>query len=400
MKSKKQFKALLIGKSFELTTAPLPLLKRANFDVDLIAFFGISSRDSSFRSIYCINSIGRLAEILPGLLSQSNYDLVVVGDDETLSDIHGSNLSAELKMQILPISSINGECHLYSKIGLSTLLQKSGITTPRFEVAKNEAELLSLAEKVGYPVIVKIDYSGGGAGVFQCNSMEEIFTHLKSCKYPLLVQQFIEGDMLDLSAFYQNGQLIHFTYSKFEKTVGGSFGPSSVRSYQQLAIVNREVFEELRRLGMALSAHGFVNISVMHSIKDGKRYYFEADMRPNVWVDYGKYIGNDAAIAISEYFTNGQTLNCPPVRNPQYPQTLLIPYILRLSFWELLLNKYKCWDYIEGWSQLFLQIPSRIDSVFTALSIRFIKPRVSSSVWSKLKYLHSQVVMGMYSKLR
>ncbi len=175
MKSKKQFKALLIGKSFELTTAPLPLLKRADFDVDLIAFFGISARDSSFRNIYCINSMGQLAEILPGLLSQSNYDLVVVGDDETLLDIHGSNLSAELKMQILPISSINGECHLYSKIGLSTLLQKSGITTPRFEVAKNEAELLALAEKVGYPVIVKIDYSGGGGGVFQCNSMGEIF---------------------------------------------------------------------------------------------------------------------------------------------------------------------------------------------------------------------------------
>lgn len=400
MKSKKKFKALLIGKSFELTTAPMPILKRADFDVDLIAFFGISARDSSFRSIYCINSIGQLAKILPKLLRQSNYDLVVVGDDETLLDIHGSNLSAELKMRILPISSISGESHLYSKIGLSRLLQKSEITTPRFEVAKNEAELLSFAEKMGYPVIFKIDNSGGGGGVFQCNSLGEIFTHLRSYKYPLLVQQFIEGDMLDLSAFYQNGQLIHFTYSRVEKTVHGSFGPSSVRSYQQLAIVNREVFEELQRLGMALSAHGFVNISVMHSIKDGKRYYFEADMRPNVWIDYGKYIGNDAAISISDYFTSGQTLNGPPVLNPQYPHNLLIPYILRLSFWDLLLNKYKCWDYIEGWSQLFLQILDRIDGALIALSIRLIKPRVSSSVWSKLKSFHSQVIMGVYLKLR
>ncbi len=396
----KQFKALLIGKSFELTTAPLPLLKRANFDVDLIAFFGISARDSSFGSVYCINSIDRLVEILPGLLSQSTYDLLVIGDDEVLLDILESNLSSELKKQILPISSINGMCHLYSKIGLSTLLHKSGITTPRFEVAQNETELLSFAEKVGYPVIIKIDSSGGGAGVFQCNSLGEIFIYLKRYKYPLLVQQFIDGDMLDLSAFYQNGELIHFTHSKFEKTIGGSFGPSSVRSYQQLAMVNKEVFGELRRLGMTLSAHGFVNISAIHSIKDGRRYYFEADMRPNVWVDYGKYIGNDAAIAINEYFANGRVMDYPQVINLKYSKTLLIPFISRLSLWDLLLNKYRCWQYLEGYPQIFLHIIGRIDRRLVMLSIHFIKPRVSPPVWLKLKHLHCQVVIGILARLR
>jgi len=396
----KQFKALLIGMSFELTVAPFPLLKRANFDVDLIAFFDISARDASFRKVYCINSIDQLAEILLGLLSQSNYDLVVVGDDEMLLNILNSNISAELKKQILPISSIDGMRHLYSKIGLSILLKNSGIATPRFEVAQNEAELLSFAGKVGYPVMIKIDSSGGGVGVFQCNSLGEIFAHLKSYKYPLLVQQFIAGDMLDLSAFYRNGQLIHFTYSKFEKTIGGSFGPSSVRSYQQLAMVDGEVFDELRTLGMVLSAHGFVNISAVHSIKDGRRYYFEADMRPNVWVDYGKCIGNDAAIAINKYFTYGQVMAYPQIINPSYPKTLLIPHISRLSFLDLLLNKYCCWHYIEGYPHIFLQIISKIDRGIIEFSIHLIKPRVSSSVWSKLKCLHSQIVIRIFTWIK
>lgn len=190
-----RFKALFIGKSYELTTAPLPLLKRANFEMDLISFFGKPINSSSFENVFCIHSIDQLIEILPELLSKSNYDLVVIGDDEMLADILKSKLSLELKQQILPITSPDGFEHLYSKIGLSKTLRKSGITTPDFWIAQNEIELFSLIQNINYPFIIKIDSSGGGGGVFQCNSPNDVVAHSKRYVYPLLIQEFIEGDM-------------------------------------------------------------------------------------------------------------------------------------------------------------------------------------------------------------
>ena len=138
----------------------------------------------------------------------------------------------------------------------------------------------------------------------------------------------------------------------------------------------------------------------IHSIKDDERYYIEADMRPNVWVDYGKYIGNDASISIGEYFINGKLIKYPQVINPKYPDTLLIPYTLRLSFFDFILNKYKCWQYIEVYSQGLIFIVNFIDGKLITLSIRFIKTRVSHSVWLKLKWIHQQIVIRLLNNLR
>lgn len=351
------------------------------------------------RSVYCIKSIAQLVNLLPEALSKFNYDLIVIGDDETLLDIANSSLSLDLKQQVLPISSLDGLRHLYSKIGLSKILKKFGIKTPNYQIANSEAEVIALSDGAHYPLLLKIDSSGGGGGVFLCNSKKDLFSHLKSYVYPLLLQDFIDGDLLDLSAFYQNGQLIYFTYSKFERTTGGKFGPSSVRSYKQLATVPKEIFEELQGLGTALNAHGFVNISAIHSKEDNKNYYFEADMRPNVWVDYGKHIGNDAAIALKNYFYEGTPLKYPQTLNPDFPNSILIPYILRLSFFELIMNKHNCSDFIFDYSHIALIIFTKINHGLAKLSHILIKPIIPSRAWSALKHLHRQIAGRIFTTL-
>jgi len=49
-----------------------------------------------------------------------------------------------------------------------------------------------------------------------------------------LVQKKIEGTELDLSGFYREGKLIYFTHSKIEKVSQNKFGPSLLRTYEQI----------------------------------------------------------------------------------------------------------------------------------------------------------------------
>lgn len=380
-----RFKALLVVRRRELIDAAVPLLRRADFDIDLVTSLDIDEGISSCRAVHRVNAPDQIPALLEQILLQSAYDLVVPGDDELLINVLNSLLPSELKRQILPIVSLSDAGHLYSKIGLSHRLTAAGVLTPRFESAASEKELFSACGRIGFPLLVKLDRACGGAGVFYCNSPSELAAGLSKYQYPVLVQAFIEGDVIDLSGFYQDGLLVHFMYSRFQKTVGGRFGPSSVRRYHQLGILEPQVFSELKRLGRALGADGFVSTTAIQSARDGQRYYIEADMRLNVWVDYGRYIGNDAASAINGYFVRGETLRHPQPVHAGYPESAVLPFVPRLSFLELLTNAHGCWSYMEGPSDFALLSLRKVEERMAWAAVKLVKPWLPHPAWMALK---------------
>lgn len=387
-KTRTRLLALLVGRNRDLTLAPIPLLQRAGFEVDLVCDFAPIKRSTSCREVYRFLSTEHMEILLGQLLAQSRYDLIVVGDDDILIDILQSQMPSPLKERLLPIISLDYADHLYSKIGLSVLLDRHRILTPRYAVAHDVYELNVSAAKIGFPLIIKVDRSGGGSGVFRCDDADQLQADLSKYQYPILVQEFIEGDIIDLSGFFQDGHLVHFMYSSFEDTIGGEFGPSSVRKYLQLGTVDQEVFDELERLGRVLGADGFVSITAMKAVKDRRRYYIEADMRPNVWVDYGRYIGNDAAPAVADCFLNGKMMQFPQRFLPDFPTSVLMPFVSRLSLSELLLNSYNCWHFIDGPSQFLNLILRTLNGKFIRLTRQYMKPYIPPSVWKMLKDSH------------
>jgi len=69
-------------------------------------------------------------------------------------------------------------------------------------------------------------------------------------------------------------------------------------------------------------------------------------MRPNSWVEFGKFLGEDPAQRISNWFLNGETMQYPLRVNNDYPTKLILPYYLRLSALEILFNRYSVWKYL------------------------------------------------------
>ncbi|OZB49181.1 MAG: hypothetical protein B7X60_02075 [Polynucleobacter sp. 39-45-136] len=381
--------ALLIGHHFSLMRALPKLLNRAGFEVDVITTDVRCAELRSVRRIqYATDSAGLIS--IAANFSCTPFDLFIVCDDEVLLELVRSNLSDELKIKLLPICAVDNLSHLGTKIAFSNLLKSSGILTPKFTVANNADELTSTLRKIPYPVLLKNDISAGGAGVFAYFQGDDIAELLRQpLSFPLLIQRRIDGDAIDLSAFYQNGELIHFSYAVMNTFANNQFGPSIIRTYSQLSTVPSEVFEQLRKLGRALGAHGFANITSLRDYGSGKHFLVEADMRPNVWVDYARYLGNDPAQAIRKFFDSGSILGDKQFSQASYPKQLKIPYIYRLTALEILTNRHNVWRFCREFSTTEI-----VGRVIRLLISQHVKSKFSERNWQYIKRACSFVGVG------
>lgn len=110
----------------------------------------------------------------------------------------------------------------------------------------------------------------------------------------------IQGVELDLSGFYQNGKLIHFSYSKIEK-VSGKFGASALRTYVQLTHLQKYIFNELDLLGKALEQMGLWILLVFNQITIKKIFYWSRYAAKCLgW--FLKILGDDPAVQINNFF--------------------------------------------------------------------------------------------------
>ena len=342
------WEALVVSDCADLALALPHLLARAGFSVDVIATSGILRSSKFVRSVQILPSENDLA---PAVLEQLSarprpYDWVIAADDFTLKRLGSFPWPAAFRPRHLPQERTGATNHLFSKIGLSRVLLAGGVQTPPFHVATAMGDALQWAKENGYPILLKVDSSCGGSGVHECVSDDDI-KQLEPffAAGPLLVQKKIDGFEMDVSAIYFDHELVHFSYARVEKAKDG-FGPSVVRTYFPLPLVDEKVFDELARLGRTLEAEGFSNISCIEAADGSGRYYFEADLRPTVWIDFPKHFGEDPAERIRAWFSSGTCLSRQSLKKDELCAPVIMPYFLRMKWWEVLTNRYGVWRYI------------------------------------------------------
>jgi predicted ATP-grasp superfamily ATP-dependent carboligase len=273
----------------------------------------------------------------------------------------------------LPISDIAHKNHLFSKIGLSIALSNSTVPTPKYAIVKSSNDLANTELNLSFPIIIKGDRSSSGSQTFRFNSQRELlqFKFEKSF-FPAIVQEFISGQLISIEAFFHQKDLIYFQYSEVIRNVQNSeFTPSNLRRFFHTSNLNQEVEENLVELGRTLGADGFINIGCILS-NDNKLSFFEADMRPNVWIDYGKFWGEDASEKISRKFS---TLNI----NFSFPQKFDNEKIIlgcphRLPLIDIFLNRYKsCFILKHHTFELHLLLRKFRHFLFSIINLRFLR---------------------------
>lgn len=157
-----------------------------------------------------------------------------------------------------------------NKLATSMLLRKAGLPVPEQSLAYNEAQAISIARKIGYPVVVKPLNEDGGRGVFARLQSDEMVKNAYQCvknySNPVLVEKHITGKDYRLQVV--NGKLI-WAIERIPAGIVGD-GEQSVASLIQQSNTQRssllkpiEITEEvilfLAECGLSLESIPYLN---------------------------------------------------------------------------------------------------------------------------------------------
>jgi len=228
------------------------------------------------------------------------YKWIILGDEKLLKMLSDDKLLKENNAykKLLPIYDLKNSRLMGSKYGLSQLCIEYGITTPAFIGYFHEPNFNPNDISLKYPILLKQDLSWGGGGIIQCNDQAEFNTAFEKLnrEYPYVFQEMIEGKDIGVEALYDNGVLLNYNAGEVKSYFKSKFSFTTKREY----FLNDDIKILLEKIGLAFTINGFASIQFIYNQQDNQYYLIECDLRPNFYIPYGRFTGQDFSEAIKK----------------------------------------------------------------------------------------------------
>ncbi len=174
-----------------------------------------------------------------------------------------------------------------------TLCGELGLAVPPWGMARTRAEALAIAERVGFPVLVRPSYVLGGRDMRVCYGPDDIPGDEALRGASILVDRFLEGAVeIDVDALCDGVGVHVAAIMQHVEEAGVHSGDSScVLPPASLSPAELDaVRAATRRLAPALGVVGLVNVQL--ALQDGELYVIEANPRASRTVPFAsKAIG-------------------------------------------------------------------------------------------------------------
>ncbi len=173
----------------------------------------------------------------------------------------------------------------------AALCDELGIAVPPWGMARTVEEAVGIADRIGYPVLVRPSYVLGGRNMRVCYSDVEVVLHLteRGC----VVDRFLEGAVeLDVDALCDGEETFVAAVMQHVEEAGVHSGDSScvLPPVSLDPATLAEVEETVNRLAPVLGVVGLVNVQL--ALQDGSLYVLEANPRASRTVPFAsKAIG-------------------------------------------------------------------------------------------------------------
>ncbi|MGD9735371.1 MAG: carbamoyl-phosphate synthase large subunit [Solirubrobacterales bacterium] len=178
------------------------------------------------------------------------------------------------------------------------LLRDLGVKHPPYGTAYSAAEALEVAERVGFPLLVRPSYVLGGRAMEICYSTEDLAKYLEANvkadpEHPLLLDRFLENAIeVDVDALGDGGEVVVAGIMQHVEEAGVHSGDSAC-VIPPLSL-GEEMLDEIRattrRIGLELGVVGLINIQ--YAVAGGELYVIEANPRASRTVPFvSKAIG-------------------------------------------------------------------------------------------------------------
>jgi carbamoyl-phosphate synthase large subunit len=182
------------------------------------------------------------------------------------------------------------------------LLEQLGLKRPPAGLARSDDEAVKVAERIGYPVLVRPSYVLGGRAMEIVHDEESLRNYMRfavraSPEHPILVDRFLaDATEVDVDAICDGERVVIGGIMEHIEQAGVHSGDSacSLPPYSLSKTTVDEILDSTRRLALELGVRGLMN--VQYAVKDGDLYVIEVNPRASRTVPFvSKAIGRPLA---------------------------------------------------------------------------------------------------------
>jgi carbamoyl-phosphate synthase large subunit len=163
------------------------------------------------------------------------------------------------------------------------LLDRLGIRCPEWGIARTTAEARTIAERIGFPVLIRPSYVLGGRAMRVCYSPDD----LGAIESPVLIDRFIESALeIDVDAVSDGRETYVGAVMQHVEEAGVHSGDSACVLPAPSLSPGRdaEIRSIVRTLAQALGVVGLINVQL--AVVDGNVYVLEANPRASRTVPF------------------------------------------------------------------------------------------------------------------
>jgi carbamoyl-phosphate synthase large subunit len=195
----------------------------------------------------------------------------------------------------------------------AALLDRLGIPQPEGGMARSIEEAVTLAERIGYPVIVRPSFVIGGLAIDFCYSPEDLVRQLAAATVvdpdrPVRIDRYLEGIEVDVDAVSDGERVLIPGLLEHVERAGvhsgdsvGMFPPQTVGEADQGLIV-----AAMERIVLALGAKGLVNAQFI--VREDGVYLIEVNPRASRTVPFLSKVTGVPMVELAVRIALGATL--------------------------------------------------------------------------------------------
>ncbi|MDF0600277.1 carbamoyl-phosphate synthase large subunit [Psychromarinibacter sp. C21-152] len=207
------------------------------------------------------------------------------------------------------------------------LVNKLDLKQPNNGIAHSEAEALAMAERIGYPLVIRPSYVLGGRAMEIVRDQAHLERYIDqavvvSGDSPVLLDSYLSGAVeVDVDCL-SDGEAVHIAgIMQHIEEAGVHSGDSAccLPPHTLPADIIAEIERQTAALAKALNVVGLMN--VQFAVKDGTVYLIEVNPRASRTVPFVAKATDSAIASIAARLMAGEPLSAFPTRAPYPPGT-------------------------------------------------------------------------------
>jgi carbamoyl-phosphate synthase large subunit len=200
------------------------------------------------------------------------------------------------------------------------LVDRLGLRQPANGIARNREEALTIAERIGYPVLLRPSYVLGGRAMEVVDGPAQLENYIATAvqvsgSSPVLIDRYLRDAIeVDVDAIGDGDDVTVCGILQHIEEAGVHSGDSacSIPPYSLSPEIIAEIERQTRELAQALNVKGLMNIQF--AVKEGEVYLIEVNPRASRTVPFvAKAIGVPVAKLAARVMAGEKLADLPPI---------------------------------------------------------------------------------------